>query len=482
MGDSSFSGENSNDKSKKGGSMSASTQSGPGEALSAISGRTAQVAIIGRPNVGKSTLFNIITDSRKSVVKNQPGVTRDIVIQRAHAWGKDFDVIDTGGMTEAADRMSQLIREQVIDILSTVDFLLVVVDGRAGLIPEDRDVIRLAQASKKPILIVVNKIDREHELDLKSAEFFEFGAEVVGVSCERRLQVDQILAWICERIADSDKTHERGVTIALVGKPNVGKSSLANKLLGYRRMLVSEIAGTTVDSVDTPLEYNGKQYTLVDTAGLRRSARRTEDVEIIAAFKTQNAIAKADVIALMVSLPDGITEQDAKILSLCLETGKSVVLVANKSDLPVPEQENPRLWFRAQVEDQIQFYPDIPIVFISALTGKGLKDFFAAIDETWEKLHRRIPTSQLNDFFMRVIRQAPAPVYGTVDVKFYYLTQTHQIPPSFIAFANHPEGVTPGYRRFLAKRLKAEFDLEGIPVRIFVMGRKISAHRSEATL
>ena len=434
--------------------------------------RRTQVAIIGRPNVGKSTLFNILTDSRKSVVKNQPGVTRDIVIEPAEAWGKEFDMIDTGGLTESPDLFSQLIREQVKEALQGIDLLLVVMDGRVGLMPEDRDVARLAATLQKPYLIVVNKVDREHELDLKKAEFYEFGHDVVSVSCERRIGVDEVLQWICDHVQPHEEVVGAGVTLALVGKPNVGKSSLTNKLLGYKRMLVSEVAGTTVDAVDTVLEFDGKPYTLIDTAGLRRSAKRDEDVEIISAFKSQQAIERSDIVLLMVSGPEGLSDQDAKILAFALKASKPVILVANKSDLGAKERADYRTWFRSKIEDEIHFFPDIPVVFTSALTGQGIRDLFRTVDDLWEKLHKRIGTGELNDFFMRVIRQEPATVYGTVDVKFYYLTQTQQVPPSFIAFANYPDGVSPGYRRFLAKRLQDEFSLEGIPLRIFVMGRR----------
>ena len=431
--------------------------------------KASRVAIIGRPNVGKSTLFNYLTDSRKAVVKDQPGVTRDILIEPGDIWGHHFEVIDTGGLTEASDHFSQLIREQVIEFLRSVDFLLVVMDGRAGLMPEDRDIIRIAKETGKPFLLIVNKVDRIHEFELRKAEFYEFGVDVVATSFEHRYGMDQVLEWIVAHVKDHKAITREGLTLAVVGKPNVGKSSLCNRLLGEKRLLVSDIAGTTVDSVDTELVHGDRKYVLIDTAGLRRSSRREEDVEIISAFKSRDAIHRADVVLLMIDAVQGPTLQDAKILEGILAEHKAVLLVANKVD--IAEQTVPafKQKFREQIEREFHFFPDIQVVYVSAIKGWGIDDLFRSIDSMEEKINKRIGTGELNEFFMQVIRQAPAPVWGTNNVKFYYLTQTHQVPPAFIAFANHPDGVDTSYRRFLAKRVQAQWGLEGVPVRIFVM-------------
>ncbi len=428
-----------------------------------------RVAIIGRPNVGKSTLFNVLTETRKAVVKNQPGVTRDIQLEPAEIWGTKFDLIDTGGLTEATDTFSQMIREQVVEFLRSVDLLIVVMDGRAGLMPEDRDVIRIAKETGKTFALVVNKVDSVAGVDEAAAEFYEFGEDVLTASFERRLGVAELCEWIVSNVKKDEHTVREGLTLAIVGKPNVGKSSLVNRLLGENRQLVSDIAGTTVDSVDTQLVHDGRKYVLIDTAGLRRQAKREEDVEIISAFKTKESIRRADIVLLMVDGVEGPSTQDAKILEEILAHHKGVILVANKID--VGEKRIPmfRQWFKDRATDELHFFETIPMAFISAKTGKGIDSLFGLIDEIEGKLNADVPTGELNDFFMSVIRQAPSPVYGTKDVKFYYLTQTHQVPPSFIAFANHPEGVTPAYRRFLAKRLAEKFDLVGVPIRIFVM-------------
>jgi GTP-binding protein len=428
-----------------------------------------KVAIVGRPNVGKSTLFNILTNSRKSVVKNQAGVTRDIIIEPCEVWGKHFDLIDTGGITEAHDTFSQLIREQVTEFLQTVDYLLVVMDGRMGLIPEDREIIKIAKMTGKPFALIVNKIDSQHEEDVRKAEFYEFGEEVIATSFETRRGIAEVLEWIHKALPEENQQVREGITIAIVGKPNVGKSSMVNALLGQKRMLVSDIAGTTIDAVDTPFIYNGNKYILIDTAGLRKSARREDHLEIISAFKSQESIRKADLVLLMVDSSEGPSDQDARIMQAILEDHKGVILVANKSDIGKVEIPEFKRTFKDQVERIFHFFTDVPVVFTSAKTGHGMEDLLEKIEWVAGKLQTRISTADLNNFFFDVIRKAPAPVWGVKNVKFYYLTQTLQRPPAFIAFANHPDGVDNSYRRFLIKNIKDEFDLAGIPLRIFVM-------------
>lgn len=428
-----------------------------------------KVAIIGRPNVGKSTLFNLLTRTRKAVVKNEPGVTRDILVEPACWWGQDFEVIDTGGLTEAQDAFSLLIREQVLRLVETFDILIVVMDGRIGLVPEDREIVRIAKESGKPFVIVANKIDRMHEADLLLSEFYEFSVDVLPTSFERQSGVDDLVEWVLARLPEENVESREGIRLTIVGKPNVGKSSMCNFLLKDNRMLVSDIAGTTVDAVEEQFYFDGREYILVDTAGLRRQAKRKDGVEFLSAFKAHEAINKADVVLLMVDATVGPTDQDAKMMSYITDHHKGVILVANKSDKAKKEIEGHRQWFKAHLAREFHFSPDIPICFTSAQTGAGVKDMMNLVYELWQKLHLKIPTSKLNKFFYDVIRQAPSPVYGTKNVKFYYLTQTQQVPPSFIAFANEPKGVTPSYRRFISKRLKTEFGLEGVPIRIFVM-------------
>ncbi len=459
-------------ENQRGGSRAEALTSETSESLFHASRETSRVAIIGRPNVGKSTLFNYLTDTRKAVVKNQPGVTRDIQIEPGEVWGAKFDVIDTGGLTESRDLYSQLIREQVVDFLKSVDHLIVVLDGRAGLCPEDRDIIRIAKETGRPFLTVINKVDHLHNLELTTAEFYELGVDLTTASFEQRYGMDSILEWIVEQVKRTEHTVREGLTLAMVGKPNVGKSSLCNSLLGEKRLLVSSVAGTTTDAVDTELIYEGRKFVLIDTAGLRRSYKSGEGLEILSTFKTRDAIGRADIVLLVVDGNEGPSSQDAKILEKILAKHRAVIMVANKTDIAEENHPAYRSWFRSRVEQEMHFFPDIKIAFVSAKTGRGLKDLFDMIVDMEKKITNRISTRELNDFFMSAIRQAPAPVWGVQNVKFYYLTQTNQRPPAFIAFANHPDGVTPSYRRFLAKRIQEEWGLQGIPIRIFVMSGK----------
>ena len=242
-------------------------------------------------------------------------------------------------------------------------------------------------------------------------------------------------------------------------------------------MLVSEVAGTTVDSVDSPYIFNDKKYIIVDTAGLRRQSRREDDIEIIAAFKSKEALRRSQIVLLVIDGTEGPTEQDAKIMQQILEDHKGVIIVANKSDIAGQENDKYREKFREQVEREFHFFTDVPVVFTSAKTGSGINDLFKTIETVSSKLNFKVSTGQLNDFFFETIRKAPAPVYGITNVKFYYLTQTNQVPPAFIAFANHPDGVTNSYRRFLIKQMKEKFDLHGIPIRIFCMKSRRSSGR-----
>ncbi len=437
-----------------------------------------RVAIIGRPNVGKSTLFNVITEKRKAVVLDKPGVTRDIQIEPADWCGVEFDIIDTGGITELKDTYSPLIKESVLDIIKSVHALVVVMDGRAGVCPEDRDLLRIAQSSGKPYLVVLNKVDSPDQVEIAKADFYELGIDPIAVAFEKRWGVDIILDWCLEQFPKaSEKRELPHVTMTIIGKPNAGKSSLCNRLLGEKRMLVSEHAGTTVDAIDSDFEYRDKKYTLIDTAGIRRRSRQKDDVEIIASFKSYDAIQRAQIVLLVIDGTVGPADRDAKIVEAILAKNRAVILVANKVDLT---RETPefRKTFREKVANVFHFFQDIPIAFVSATTGAGIESLFDTIDDVWSKINIEIKTRELNDFFFDVIRQTPAPVHGVRDVKFFYLVQTNQMLPSFIAFVNYPEGVDNAYRRFLSKRIKERWNLEGVPIRIYAMkrgGRSLSA-------
>lgn len=428
-----------------------------------------RVALVGRPNVGKSTLFNRLTRSRRAVVKNQPGVTRDILEEVTEWWGKTFEVVDTGGLSEDKEGFTPLIRSQVIEYLHSVDLILFIVDGRNGIMPEDRDAFRIVKQSGKPFVTIVNKCDRTLEAEDYLIDFYEFGDQLISAAFEQDFGIDTAVEWVLANLGDEEVLDREGFRVTIIGKPNAGKSSLTNRLLGENRVLVSPIAGTTVDAVETEFELEGNKYILIDTAGLRRAAKQKDGVEVLSGFKTRDAIHEANLVLLVIDGTVGPSNQDSRIIEYCLERHKAIIVVANKMDLGKEQHDDFRKWFRERVDFEFHFFTDIPVVFTSAVTGAGLEELFRKIEDIRAKLGTRITTSQLNKFFTEVIKQAPSPVYGTQNVKFYYLTQTQQSPPSFIAFANHPEGVTPAYRRFLVRKIQENWGLIGVPLRIFVM-------------
>lgn len=431
-----------------------------------------KVAIIGRPNVGKSSLFNFLTRSRSAVVKNQAGVTRDVQTGYADWWGKNFEILDTGGLTRLDDEFSPLIFQQVLDSLGKVNLLVVLFDAKDGLLDEDREIFRIVKESGKPYVLVLNKVDREQNAELLTAEFHEFSDDIIHCAIEARVHTDRVVEAIIGHIPEEMPEEEEAIRITIVGKPNSGKSSLINNLLGKNRMIVSKVAGTTVDAIEESFVYKKQKFTLVDTAGLRRHGKRQkkrDGVEILSSYKSFDAIDRADMVFLVVDATHGPTDQDAKLYEYINSKSKAVIMVANKLDLFEEDQEKSKEWFRKKLEFEFHFTKDIPLVFTSAITGQGTESLLTKAIKVWSKLSIKITTSDLNDFFYNVVRQAPSPVYATTNVKFYYLTQTGQKPPSFIAFANHPAGVTPAYRRFLVHRIKDNWDLKGVPVRVFIM-------------
>lgn len=428
-----------------------------------------RVALVGRPNVGKSTLFNRLTRSRKAVVKDERGVTRDIQMENTEWWGKNFEIVDTGGLSEEREGFTPLIRQQVVEFLHSADLIVFIVDGRDGILPEDRDAFRVVKQSGKPYLLVVNKCDRTTESDQYLPDFYELSENPLPAAFEQDFGIDHVVEWIIANLGEEDAKPREGFRVCIIGKPNAGKSSIVNRLLGEQRVLVSPTAGTTVDSIEVPFEMNGQEYILIDTAGLRRAGKQKDGVEVLSGFKSRDAIHQADLVLLVIDSEVGPSNQDSRLIEFCVERHKAIIVVANKSDLAKDQHEDYRAWFRERVAFEFHFFADIPLVFTSAKTGAGMDSLFNKIEDVRSKLAIRISTSKLNKFFTEVIKMAPAPVYGVHDVKFYYLTQTNQAPPSFIAFANHPEGVTPAYRRFLVKKIQENWDLKGIPLRIFVM-------------
>lgn len=450
-----------------------------------------KVGLVGRPNVGKSSLFNYLTRSRSAVVKDEPGVTRDIKKGLAQWWGKEFNVFDTGGVTDKADGLFEIVKRQAFDILEDLDVIIFIMDGKYGLHNDDKTLLQMIKKSGRPFKCIINKVDRPEDAAMIIADFYQLGiSDFMAISVEHQDGVHDLIEWILsfdeDNLDDDSQVDDEdipAVRLSIVGKPNVGKSSLVNCILGEEAQVVYDQPGTTVDAVDHEFIYNNQKYTIVDTAGIRRQSKREDGIEYISAVKSYEAIDRSDMVLLVVDGTIGPTRQESKIIEYLFENHKPVILVLNKSDLAKEISKTYREDLRESIARQFHFFEDVRFTFTNAKDGYGIDALFALVEKTWEDLNIRIPTSQLNKFFSETIRKAPAPVHGTKDVKFFYLTQTHQRPPSFIAFANRPEGVSPSYRRFLSKRIKEHWDIQGIPIRIFAMkngggGKRLGGDKS----
>ena len=435
------------------------------------------VAIVGRPNVGKSTLFNRLVGGHNAIVEDQPGVTRDRRYGDADWAGKAFRVVDTGGIDLEAAKASratiaQAIVRQAMRAVEEADVVLLVLDAKEGMTPADHEAAEVLRRSGKPLLWVGNKVDgARHEA--AAAELYELGAdEVYLVSATHGRGVgdllDAVLAHLPQAPGLPEPEADRPIRIALVGRPNAGKSSLINRLVGDERVIVDPTPGTTRDPVDTPFTYDGERYVLIDTAGIRRRARVELPMEKIAVAMAEKSVGRADVAVLVLDAAEGVSEQEAKIAGLCDEAGCALVIAFNKRDLVDNEAERK---LKRDLERQLQFVPWAKVVSCSAKTGKGVRGLLAAARGVYEAAGRRVTTGALNRFFEGLVERHPPSVFRGHPVKLYYITQASTRPPTFVLSVNYPEGVHFSYRRYLANQLRAEFGFEGTPVRIICRRR-----------
>lgn len=427
------------------------------------------VAIVGRPNVGKSTLFNRFAGGKKAIVFNEPGVTRD----RNYAdveWGDtQFTLIDTGGFEPVSkDRIFIQMREQCQLAMDEADSILFVMDGKEGLTPSDREIADILRRQEKPVFYVVNKIDGPlHEE--KVYEFYGLGVENLhSISAQHRYGVDDLIDEVVKGLPKlkEEPKDEKAVKVSVIGRPNVGKSSLINRLLGYRRVLVDEVPGTTRDAIDTPIERDGKRYVLIDTAGIRRKSRislRLEKYSIVEAFRT---IDQSDVVLLVLDSTEGVTDQDARVGGFIHEKGKGCILLINKWDL-IRKDSKTLKEFEGQVHEDLKYLSYAPILFISALTGQRVGKVLDLVDHVAEESRRRIPTSTLNKYFGQWVEAHTPPLYKNRRVKLNYMTQVSIAPPTFLIYANIPEGIHFSYERYLVNQLRETFSFEGVPIRLY---------------
>jgi GTP-binding protein len=433
------------------------------------------VAIVGRPNVGKSTLFNRYAGRRRALVEDRPGITRDRIAEEVEVAGRTVLLVDTAGLDPDAEAgLPAAVQAQARAAVADADAILFLVDGKSGRLPEDEALARTLHRAAKPLVLVVNKIDRpQHEE--RVAEFHRLGFDpVIAVSAEHGRgawdALEALVAALPASEAPAEPT-EAGVRIAVVGRPNVGKSSLVNRLAGGERVVVSEVPGTTRDATDTRIERGDEVFTIVDTAGLRRAVRRTRTAERGSALMTVRSLERAEVAVVVLDASEGFTDQDARIASLARERGCATLVVANKWD----RVEGEGAALREAIRHGLRFMPDAPLLAVSARTGAGCERIFSAVRRVVAAAERRIGTAELNRWLRDAVeRHEPAMAQRGArrrPLKFFYATQTGVRPPTFVLFCTEPAAVQPSYRRFLENQLRKSFGLEGTPVRLRLRAR-----------
>jgi GTP-binding protein len=432
------------------------------------------VAIVGRPNVGKSTLFNRILGQRRAIVEDVAGVTRDRNFARADWGGRSFYLIDTGGLEpDAKEAMPAAVRRQIMAAIEEADLIVFVVDGRIGPHPVDHRVAELLRHSNVPVLLTVNKLDRLPE-ELGHHEFWELGlGEPFPVSSLIGRGSGDLLDEIVARLPES--AHETGeeseLYVAVIGRPNVGKSSFVNRLLGEERMVVSPEAGTTRNSIDTPFRYHGNTLVFVDTAGLRRQARVGHGLEFYGALRTERAIERADVCVLLIDSTAPANVQDLRIAEKAWRSGCGLVIVANKWDL-VPKTTDTAVKYARTLRERAPSLRSVPLVFSSALTGQRVRHVLDVVLEVAQARATRISTSEVNEGVRELARRVPPPNHRGIPVKLLYATQAGTAPPTFILFTNQPKGMTEAYIRYLRNGFRERWGFAGTPLRLRIRGRR----------
>ena len=433
------------------------------------------VAIVGRPNVGKSTLFNVLAGEKISIVQDTPGVTRDRIYADINWLDYNFTLIDTGGIEPESDNIIlKSMREQAEIAIETADVILFMTDVRQGMVDDDAKVADMLRRSKKPIVLVVNKVDSFEKFMPDVYEFYNLGlGDPHPISGSSRLGIGDMLDEVVSHFNESSKddTEDERPRIAIIGKPNVGKSSIINKLLGEDRVIVSDIAGTTRDAVDTEIVRNGREYVFIDTAGLRRKSKIKEDIERYSIIRTVSAVERCNVAVLVIDATEGITDQDAKIAGIAHDRGKGMIIAVNKWDA-IEKNDKTIYKFTEEIRNKLSYMPYAELLFISAQTGQRLPKLFETIDAVIENHSLRIATGVLNEIMSEAVAMQQPPSDKGKRLKLYYITQVSVKPPTFVIFVNDKELMHFSYTRYIENRIRESFGFRGTPLKFIIRERK----------
>ena len=442
-----------------------------------ISRKRPLIAIVGRPNVGKSSLFNRLIGWRKAIVEDIPGVTRDRNYAKALWRGVEFELVDTGGFEPKTDDLHlSLAKGQIRKAIEEADLIIFLLDGQTGVMPQDREILDMLRKSDKDVISVINKIDHEKH-EIRAVEFHSLGIDdVITISAEHGRKIDELLDAILEKIPlveyRSDHIIEKQeIRVAVIGKPNVGKSTLINRIIGEERLLTSPLPGTTRDSVDTILDERGKKYILIDTAGIRRRSKITSSVERFSVMRAIKSIERTDIVLHMIDAQDGPTHQDARLSELIKDKGKGCIILLNKWDL-VPRDVSEIPGIQEIVREKLKATDFAPVILVSALTGKNVNKIFEKVDLVYDNLYRRLTTKVLNNLLNRITSINPLPHYQGREIKFYYISQPMSNPPTYVIFTNSLKGVPDNYVRYLENKFRTELPLEGVPVKFIFRARR----------
>ena len=433
------------------------------------------VAIVGRPNVGKSTLFNVLAGEMISIVKDTPGVTRDRIYADVSWLDQDFTLIDTGGIEpESSDIILSQMREQAQIAIDTADVIIFITDVRQGLVDADSKVADMLRRARKPVILAVNKVDNFDKFMPDVYEFYNLGiGDPTPVSASSRLGIGDLLDAVVSYFPEKTEEEEEDERprVAIVGKPNVGKSSIIKKLLGENRVIVSDIAGTTRDAIDTEIVHDGREYVFIDTAGLRRKSKIKEELERYNIIRTVTAVERADVVLMVIDAVEGVTEQDAKIAGIAHERGKGVIIVVNKWDA-IEKNDKTMREYEGKIRNVLSYMPYAEIMYISAKTGQRIHKLFEMIDMVIENQSLRIATGVLNEIMTEAVAMQQPPSDKGKRLKLYYITQVSVKPPTFVIFVNDKELMHFSYTRYLENKIREAFGFRGTSLKFFIRERK----------